>query len=300
VVRDLLRSDGPLALLAACVAGGAILALGVLLGWWRDEQPEPVVTGVQLSSALLAPQEVRFGDPVEASLGLVVSGSAAEPGAIEVAAAFDPYVVVGRPSQTRADAGGTTRLTFRFRLECLEIACLGADRSQLELPAARVVAAATGETLLRVGWPPLTIGSRIASSDLRAEALPWRDSATSLDTADYAIGPSLAFWLLLTGGIAMLLGGVGIAARLLGVSLLAGLRKPGRSPLEEALALARHAADRGEARAKRRALERLASELRRGDREELATAAIRLAWSEELPEREAMLALVGRAEAAGE
>jgi hypothetical protein len=97
--------------------------------------------------------------------------------------------------------------------------------------------------------------------------------------------------LLLVGAASVLavVGGLLVATAVRGRVAVRRLRIPAHlTPVERALALARHAAASGDTAGERRALERLATELRRSGDGELTDAVRRLAWSKEEPSDEAL------------
>jgi hypothetical protein len=298
VVRAFLRSEGPAALLATLVAGAGILVLGTLLGWWRSEPSVPSGRALVVLSASLAPQTVQFGDPVAASVELL-AGNSVDPAQLGVRASFAPYEVTGPVERSQRRVGSSSSLVLRYHLTCLQASCLPPPGRSFSFPQARVVDAG-GRTLVRFGWPSLIVGSHLTTGDLTRSSPPWRAPVNPLPAPGYRISPTLAYALLVALGSLALLAAVLLAAAALGIDPRTVIReRRRRSPLEEAVLLTRRAAGGAEVEARRRALERLGTELRRSNRGELANDAVSLAWSEPRPSSEEMLTLAGRAEEDG-
>lgn len=292
-----LREEAAPALLAALVVGAAILVVGTILGVWSSAPALTPGTQVTVASVSIDPQAVRFGDPVEAQVVLIAAGAAARPGALRLEADFAPYGLAGSRTLTRKELDGTTaRITFRYRLSCLQSNCIPAENLSVRFPDARVVTS-QGAELARVTWPSLTVGSRVAGTPLDPADPAWRDGGRLLAAPDYRLAPGLAFWLLVGGGAALLAAALALAARLLAPGAVSGLvRRRELAPLAEAIVVTRRAAHEGTPAAQRRALERLAAELRRARHDELAASAARLAWAETEPASTEMLELAAEAE----
>ena len=121
-----------------------------------------------------------------------------------------------------------------------------------------------------------------------------RSGLVPLPLPSYRIAPGTALWLLTALALLLALAGVALVARALGPARSRiAVRVPRRtlSPVERALALLREASTRGDASAERKALERLAWELRQAREDRLARDARRLAWSEPGPTPEPVGAL---------
>jgi hypothetical protein len=241
----------------------------------------------------LAPATPRFADPVSARLDVLVDRNRIELATMRIAPRFAPYRLAA-VERSRNDVGDASLLHYRFKLECLTRACLGAEQARTVFQATIAYRERSAEAPLRtdVTWPELRLSSRLDPSDRTSPKL--RAGLVPIAALSYRVSPGTAAWLLTA--LALLLGfaGVALAVRALAPSRArVRVRRPGRSlgPLERALALLREASARGDATAERKALERLAWELRQAREERLSRAARRLAWSEPGPEPEPVGAL---------
>ena len=164
----------------------------------------------------------------------------------------------------------------------------------INLRPARVVATLRDGTATSASLtlPALNVGLRLAP-----------DQVTGADPAigpfptpspSYAISPDLAGGLLLGAGVLLTLAaGWLLAGALRGKPVPLRLRVPAHlTPLERALALVRVAATEDTEGEARKALERLAAELRRSGNPRLTDSARRLAWSQERPSPAAVEELV--------
>jgi hypothetical protein len=141
-------------------------------------------------------------------------------------------------------------------------------------------------------WPDLRVASRI---DPRAITRPTlRSELTRQPAISYRVAPKTLVGLLVSAAALLLVLPLLVVASLVGrgVRTLRTTRLERLSPLERALELLRVSG--GRERSTRRALERLARELRG---HELATEARRLAWSRPRPEANEVDGLHGTVEA---
>jgi hypothetical protein len=149
------------------------------------------------------------------------------------------------------------------------------------LPKATVKARSRdGESLATdATWPTLVMHSRLTAERIQKETPDVGPFAAPPVT--YSVSPDLVGWLLTAAAALLVLGAGWLVARSLGsVRRERRLRLPAHlTPVERALALARHALDRGDVAGGRKALERLSAELERGGRDDLAQAVGRTAWS---------------------
>ena len=129
------------------------------------------------------------------------------------------------------------------------------------------------------GWPTLVVHSRLTAERIQRETPDV--AAFAAPPVTYSVSPDVLGWLLIAGAALLTLGAGWLIARSLAVVRRERpLRLPAHlTPVERALALARHALDRGDVTGGRKALERLAAELERSGRDDLALAAGRTAWS---------------------
>jgi hypothetical protein len=287
------------ALAGAAVAGGAAAAAAVALavGAWGGNSAPPPVRALAARAAV-TPRTARFGDPIDASVDVVVDPARVDPGSVRLDAGFAPYVAA-RTVRQEQRAGRAVGVSFRVTLECLTAVCAPAQtRETYRLPPATVAyRARTGEPGARtVLWPAFRIASHLPLPGT-TNPLSLLRAATPLAAPGYRISPTLLSALLLAAACVLAAGGGALA--------FAGLRRrhaPVRpatpaSPLERALALVLDGSANGSLSARRRALERLAVELGRAGHAGLADRARRVAWSADEPSPRAVAELAGHVRA---
>lgn len=265
----------------------AVLALAVLAGGAAallrgSDEDVPALNRLLVASADLDGRAHLFGDPVRARLEVVYHATRIRPDSIAVEASFAPYRIVER-RESRDSFGSIERVRVDFSLECLTARCVPRSDGLFEFPRARVRYRQREFPVdegVAVDWPRLRVGSRVGLREVEVRAL--RADVRDLPAVSYRIGPgalatagySLAALLALAGAL-LLAHALGARARL--ERRLTG--RPSRlSALQRALALVRRQTRRGEADASRRALDRLAVELRETSEPDLARDASRLAW----------------------
>jgi hypothetical protein len=278
--------------LYAALAAGVVLlaALTGLLAWrsW-DSQPGPVLGDEPIAgTALLEPEQHLFGDAVRARLELVVDRNRIDPDSVEVGANFQPYRDLRSVKQTRTDSGPITKLRYDYLLGCLAPTCLPKGSGRVEFGGVAVEYTPRGDPVPQtatVEWPPLRAAGRIDPDRLEQAAL--RAELRDLTPPSYRISPTAVELIALLLALAFAAAAAILAIRLLPVDRVAGWlgarRADRRTPLERALALVRDTTADGKPSEGRRALERLAHELRATSNPELATDASRLAWSKVAP-----------------
>jgi hypothetical protein len=289
---------GIVALLAA-----AALAVGAyfVVGWWQGEgggyAPRHLIARAEVT-----PRRSLFGQVVTATVQVVVDPRRVDPKSVVVTARFRPFEL-REETDSRSRLGRAERLTFRYALQCTVAACVprgpkgkavGAATA-FHFRAATVVARGRDGSAVHAtaAWPVFGVQSRLTAADvalaepkvenpLAAPAVTWRVRPVVVG----AVASVLAALLLV--GVALLVGSVALAdGRPLRV-----LRIPAHlTPVERALRLAEHAAGKGETDESRKALERLAVELRRRGAATHAADAERLAWSEDRPTTETVAGL---------
>jgi hypothetical protein len=262
---------------ATAVAAAALVAAVLVL---RGGEGGPARGEAVVASTSVSPRLPAFGDRVTAELRVKVDRRQADPSSVRVTARFAPYRPLGRPARSKSGSGETTVLRYRYVLDCLERACL--PRGKLFLfPRARVT---YGGGEVAAAWPEFLVVARTQPADLRQPQM--RDGLRPLPRISYRTSPA---------GLELAFGGGAVLLVLLAAGLVAHSRpRPAPaavqetngalSPLEAALALVRQAASAGDPVMQRKALERLASELRRARLLRLARSARRLAWSERKPQ----------------
>ena len=282
-----MRRPAERTLVAAGIVAVVAATLGVVAfrgGWFHDEPAVARSQRVFVTTAL-TPQSHLFADSVTARLELVFGRLYVPADSVRVDASFAPFSLQSS-SRERTDHGGTTRLTYRFRIACLTQACLPpATGTTIELPDAVVGYGLTRSDVASttiVTWPTLSVAARIGLDDSERNLL--RVSAQPVSAPTFRISPALLTGLALAGAVALLL----VAAVLLVPTLphTLGLRVPAwarrrtrpLTPLEQALARASTAGTNGGGD-ERRALEHLALELAGSGETGLALDARRMAWS---------------------
>jgi hypothetical protein len=281
---------------AAGLLAAALLAAVVL--WGRGGGAGPDSGRAIVASTVISPELPGFADRVTAELRVLVDRDRADPDSVRVQAAFAPYRALGPPRRSESTSGGATLLRYRYVLECLTRACMPRPEPFL-LPPARLSYGGKEAGDLHAEWPAFLVVPRVQASDLARPRM--RDGLRPLPEPSYRSSPdALAFGF---GGAAVLLvlaaGGLVVRTRPRAAPVAAAAEANGvLSPLEAALALVRQAAAAGDPPMQRKALERLASELRRARLPRLAGAARRLAWSEPDPRAPATDALADEVERA--
>jgi hypothetical protein len=285
------------------VAGVAVLLVGYAPGWWSGSgsyAPSRV-----LASTSVEPGHAQFGDVVTLRARVIVDRRTVDPGSVGLDARFTPFRVRSQARAVTSIGDHAARVDFTYRVQCVTVDCLIAagtkEKSGAILTTPILLRSATVLEKLRTGtstraplaWPPVVIGLRLTSHEAtngNASAGPF-----SAPPVSYAVSPGLAAGLLLGLGVVLaLVAGYFLAAAVRGKPVPLRLRVPAHlSPLERALALVRVAATEDTAVEARKALERLAAELRRSGHPDLTETARRLAWSQERPSPDAVEELVG-------
>jgi hypothetical protein len=283
------------AIVAAVVCAAAGAGLAVLL--FGSGAPALAARPLVASSSI-APGTHLFGDPVTAQLEVVLDPRVVDEDSLQVEARFAPFRRVGAPVVERRADDGAVALRYRWRLECLRLACRGDGLAVLRIRPVllryrQTDSAASG---LAVDWQPVTVATRLTAEDLAQPRLRW---SAELPPATERLSPALLAALLALGGLgAATLAGVLLApeAARLGARLWPERDElRGLSPLERAIALLRRA-NRRDPESRRAALDRLARELRRHGDPSLAVEARGLAWSRRPPEPDEAERLAGTAE----
>ena len=265
-----------------------VVALVVLIGRNDSGRETPTLRGELVSTATsFEPRAHLFGEPVTASLEVVFDATRIEPDSVKATPRFDPYTITSR-TESRESFDGITRVRTEFVLACLTRACLAPKSGFLEVPRTRVEYKPTAlpdPLIASVDWPPVRTASRIGTSDL--EGLELLADVRDLPPVSYRVAPSTV--TAVGYGLALLFGIVGLLllTRALALPALAASalarRRARLSPLQRALNLVQRSAERGERADSRRALERLAVELRHTRKPDLARTATSLAWRRREP-----------------
>ncbi|MGH2922378.1 MAG: hypothetical protein ACRDKU_09955 [Gaiellaceae bacterium] len=273
--------------LALAVGGIAVAALvvaiAVLTGGNRSEEDSPVLRGEVISTAAsLSPRAHLFGERINARLDVLYDAVRIRPQSVRASPRFAPYTIVSR-SEKRESLGGIGRVRYDFTLECLTRRCLAPKSGFFTFPQTGVqyTPRAAGERLIAsVEWPAVRVASRIGLDDL--EGLELQADVRDLPVLSYRSDPSTLTAIGYALAVLLGVGGLVLLAQALALpALVAGAlarRRARVSPLRRALTLVQRSTERGERSASRRALERLAVELRQTEEPDLAHTATRLAW----------------------
>jgi hypothetical protein len=272
---------------AAAAALATLVGLIAWNAWDKGGGPglgeEPIV-----GTALLAPEQHLFGDAVRARVELIVDTDRVDPDSIEIGANFDPYRELRPVEVTRSEDGSLTKLGYDYVIGCLVSRCLPTGTGRVELGGVAVNYLRRGESApdaATVEWVPIRAAGRIDPNELEQAAL--RSDLRELPSASYRVSPRTVELVALALAVLFAVGAAILILRLLPLDRLAtrlGARfVDNRSSLEQALELVRESSASGSAEEERRALERLAVELRRARNADLAEDASRLAWSPTQP-----------------
>jgi hypothetical protein len=266
-----------------------VVAAAFVLGWRNGKGGAYAPRHIAVHTTV-TPDRSVFGQPIDATVSVTVDPQRVDPSTVQETFDFRPFSVRAE-SESRSRVGRAMVLTHRYTLQCVVVACVprgGTGRSRAaattfqfkpltvtaKTPDGRAVGASAE-------WPALGVQSRLTEDDL-ALAEPAAVTAFAAPPVTWRFTPALVgggaavLALLLLLGAGVLVGSVALAdGRALRV-----LRLPkNMSPVERALRLAEHATAHGETDESRKALERLAAELRRKGEAVHADDAERLAWS---------------------
>jgi hypothetical protein len=293
---------GAVAAAAFLLAGGGAAAF-LLASGGGGGQPAPVGSDGVSASGTVA-RAALFGDQIQATLSALVDTRRVQPRSVQIVAYFPPYIPVSPSHSTTEQIGPLERITWHVVLDCVTAACLPPDpiregRRLVLFPPAQVLFH-TRRGALRsraVPWPSLELASRMTAYDmiwLNPYTTPPFHATATLARPTYRLSPVLLEVLT-----------AGLGALLLAAAALLGLRAVVRTspkrrdeldprvlaamtPLERAMLVLERARLRGGVEERRKALERVALELRLHGDERLGDSARALAWSVASPTPDAM------------
>jgi hypothetical protein len=235
-------------------------------------------------TASVEPSAYLFGQRVTAHLDIVYDTDRVVPESLKVEPDFAPYRIL-KSTSARQTIGHSVRLHYVYVLDCLTERCLPPAGGYLNFRPVEVAyqrrdAPNPGST--QVEWPDVRVASRIGTSG-GFGGLRFSADVRQLPPPSYRVDPGL---LTAVGySLAALFAAIGllVLARTLDLPALVAAelarRRARFSALHRALALVRSARDYRE---RRRALDRLAAELRYAE-PELAVRATGLAWRKTAP-----------------
>jgi hypothetical protein len=276
----------------AALAGLIVVAVGVIgvLAWriW-DSDEQGALTEPIAVHATLAPPQHMFGDPLRARVEVILDARRVDPESVKLRdVSFAPYRPLQPATRSQDTSGSVTRIRYDYRLACLGYRCLPQPDVQrkFELRNATVEYRTSGGGTPKteeIDWPTLQATARIPPSRLWEAKL--RADYRDLGSPTYSFSPRLVQFVALTLAVLFAAGALLLTLRLLPLARIAerlGLKTVDtRTPLQRALARVHETAERPDEG--RRALERLAHELRLVRRYELAGTASQLAWSRQFP-----------------
>jgi hypothetical protein len=288
---------------AAAVALVTVVVLVVLVAvaaprWWRDDGGS-YAPRTPLVHAAVTPARSFFGQVLTADAQLVVDPRRFDPASAELTVDLRPYRIRSESRRVTRGLGRAAVVEFRYEIQCVTRACVpsgksrGADAQQLK-PATATYRTREGRTVTaHVTWPVFGVQSRLTAEEIALSTPQVAESSTQ-PRVSWAIAPRLLAGVALALAGLLILGAGWLVASVVGgdARLVRARQIPAHlTPVERALVLAEHAAARGEVDESRKALERLATELRRRRAVVQADDAERLAWSEADPSTESVAAL---------
>jgi hypothetical protein len=272
------------------VAAVVVLTAVVARGWWRGDggtyaPPKTLV------HAEVTPPRSLFGQVLTAHAQLVVNPRRVDPGSVELNVDLRPFQIRSESRRVMRGLGRAALIDFQYDIQCVTRACVphqkspGAESFQLK-PATATYRGRDGKTFtLDVVWPAFGVQSRLTAEEI-ALSTPQIASGSAQPPVSWALSPGLLGGLALVGASLLMLGAGWLVASVVrrDPRPLRVRRIPAHlTAIERALVLAEHAAAHGEVDESRKALERLAEELRRQRAGAFADDAERLAWSERGP-----------------
>jgi hypothetical protein len=288
---------------AAAVALVALAAVVVLLavvgpGWWGGDGGSyaPKKT---LVHADVTPAHSLFGQVLTAHARLVVDPRDVDPASVDLNVNLNPFHIRSESHRVTRGLGRAAVVDFTYEIQCVSRACVpfgtgkGALVEQLKAATATYRTPGGAKGSVQVHWPVFGVQSRLTAEEIGLST-PEAAPGSAQPPVSWAISPGLLGGISLAVAALLVLGAGGLVASVLTRDdrLVRVRRIPAHmSAIERALVLAEHATAHGEVDESRKALERLAEELRRKRAGSHANDAERLAWSEGGPSPETVAAL---------
>jgi len=286
--------------LGAGVAIGISLLVAVAVAavvaprWWdgRGGSYAPKTLVVRTS---VTPRRALFGDLLTARVDVVLDPKRIDAASVDVTTRFRPFTVLDEQSgETRV--GRAVERTTMYTLQCIQRACLpgrsGGGRARVAaaafvFPQVHVSAVRANGTRVHAtaAWNAVGLQSRLTAHELALQE-PKAEAPLAAPRVTWRVAPNVLGGVAIALAAILVLGAGALVASALirDARPLRVLRIPAHlTPVERALLLAEHAARAGETAESRKALERLAAELRRRGAVVTADDAERLAWSEADP-----------------
>ena len=281
------------AVLIAVSAIVVVLVAGFVVAprWDRGEGGTFTVRDARVATTV-EPRGALVGDRVTATALVVVDADRIDPRSVRLDTRFAPFAVVGTTRTVDTGIGDAAFVRYRYSLQCLTVDCLTAmevvrEGKTLSRPiplrdATLVARTREGSTeRVAVEWPSVNLRSRIDQRDI--DLVATAPAAFRTPGITYRVSPTLVGWMTVGLAIGLILVGAWlIALAVRGKRAVRRLRIPDHlSGVDRALALLDFARESGDVEGERRALERLAAELRDDGDLDGSEAARRLAWSRE-------------------
>jgi hypothetical protein len=274
--------------LPALIGLVVVVGLGVIAGllWLaHDGQQAAAPEDALQIDARVDPAVHVFGDPVTATVEVVVDTTTVDLESVRIEPDFSPYELSGPRTVERTTSGGAGVVRFTYPLRCVREGCdASGARGLVEMPVGRVLyrfAGSPGIARAPLDWPAFEVTSRVSDEDV--ELIRWRAAEATLPAVDRRFDASSLAVALLVVSLALAGVAVWLAWRIWHVPSAetdaAGEADAPAPPLERALALVLDASREGDRVRTRRGLERVALELGDAGRPELADHARSLAWS---------------------
>lgn len=288
------------AVVLVAVAAVVLLTAVVAPGWWNGDggtyAPRRTLVHTEVT-----PARSLFGQVLTAHAQLIVDPRRVDPASVDLNVNLNPYRIRSESHRITAGLGRADIIDFRYEIQCVSRACVplgtgkGAMAVQLK-PAKATYRSRDGVSgTVPVAWPVFGVQSRLTAEEI-ALSTPEIARGSTPPPVSWRISPGLLGGIALSFAVVLILGAGWLVASVVArnTRLVRTRRIPAHmTPIERALVLAEHAAAHGEVDESRKALERLAEELRRRQANAYADDAERLAWSESGPSTETVAALAG-------
>jgi hypothetical protein len=284
---------------ALVATAGVVLLTAVVAPRWWNGDGGTYAPRKTLIHADVTPARSLFGQVLIAHAQLIVDPRRVDPASVDLNVDLRPYRIRSESHRITAGLGRAAVVDFTYEIQCVTRGCVplgtgrGAMAVQLE-PAKATYRHRDGVAgTVRVPWPVFAVQSRLTAEEI-ALSTPEIARGSAPPPVSWAISPGLLGGIALSAAALLMLAAGWLVASV--VSQSTRLVRPRRIPahltaIERALVLAEHAAAHGEVDESRKALERLAEELRRQRAGEHADDAERLAWSESDPSPETVAEL---------
>jgi len=264
--------------------------------------------------ATVMPTVHLFGDAVTARLAIIADTKLVDTSRLRVRTDFKPYRPVRAPVVARVAIGRFAQVTWTWTLRCLTTLCVPevppSDRYRVfRFQTIHVTyLSKSGQSAYGIDatWPKIEVVSQVspgvAAFLAKTDRLKWRFELAPVAAPAYRLSPRLVYRLALAAAALLFLVAAALMWRWLRTMMPARITVDAPdtgTTLERALAVVAWAHARGEETLERKALERVAGELRLEEAlpkvDELSRTARELAWSQRTPEDEEVATFSERA-----